>query len=107
MTEAKAKRSRRVLSIAEQRAAIARDEQKLADRKAKLAVEVLKDFITNLKVANVGSLFAVVRANQAGVKDIDTLRTLAEIGGLKVNITEKPAVTRAKKGEPKKNEPKK
>jgi hypothetical protein len=107
MTEAKVPKPRKKPSIAEQRAAIIKDEQKLADRKAKLAVEVLKDFITNLKVANVGSIFSVVRANHAGVKDIDILRTLAEIAKLKVNITEKPVVTRAKKGESKKSETKK
>lgn len=97
MTETKAKRTRRVLSIAEQKAKLALDEQKLAEQKAKLAVDELKDYVSSLKITSITNLFSQVKAGKAGVKDIDILRTIGEVVGLKVNITEKPKATRAKK----------
>jgi len=96
MTEAKAKRTRRVLSIAEQKAKLALDEQKLAEQKAKLAVEELKDYVSNLKITSITNLFSQVKSGKAGVKDIDILRTIAEIVALKVVITDKPKIPRAK-----------
>jgi hypothetical protein len=83
MTTSKPKKPRKTLSIEEQ--------------KAKLAILELKDYINNLKVANVGSVFSVVKANKPGVSALNVLQTLAEIGGLKVIITEKPKATRKPK----------
>jgi len=91
------KKTRKKLSLAEQKAKIEADEAKIAQQKAKIAVTELKDYVNNLKVANVGSLFTVIKANKAGVKDIDILRTLAEIAKLKVNISPKVAASRVKK----------
>jgi hypothetical protein len=59
----------------------------------------LKDYISNLKVANVGSVFSVVKANKPGVSSLNVLQTLAEIGGLKVTISEKPKATRKPKAD--------
>jgi hypothetical protein len=101
MTETKAKRTRRVLSIAEQKAKLALDEQKLAEQKAKLAVDELKDYVSSLKITSIANLFSQVKAGKAGVKDIDILRTIGEVVGLKVVITDKPKIPRTKKGEAK------
>jgi hypothetical protein len=60
-------------------------------------VAELRNYVNDFKVANVGSLFSAIKANKPGVKDLDILRTLAEIAGLKVTITPKLAATRAKK----------
>jgi len=57
----------------------------------------LKDYISNLKVANVGSVFSVIKANKPDVSALNVLQTLAEIGGLRVTITEKPKATRKPK----------
>lgn len=95
--KAAAKNPRKNLTIAEQRAKIEVAKQKLAAQESRLAVNDLKDYITNLKIANVGSLFSVVAANRKDVKKIDVLRTLGEIGGLKVTITEKVKVARKPK----------
>lgn len=91
------KKPRKKLTLVEQKAKLEADEAKIAQQKAKIAVTELKDYVNNLKVANVGSLFTVVKANKPGVKDIDILRTLAEIAKLKVNISPKVPATRAKK----------
>ncbi len=92
-----ATRTRKVLTIDEQKAKLEADRKKLADQESKIAVLELKDYITNLSVSKVGSLFEVVKANNKGVKPIDILITLAEIGKVKVDITAKPIVKRAKK----------
>jgi hypothetical protein len=98
MTETKEKKTRRKLSVAEQKEKLAKAEKLLAEQKAKLAVESLKEYVTNLKITSVTDLFSQVKAGNAGVKDIDILRTIAEIVGLKVVITDKPKIPRAKNG---------
>ena len=90
-------RVRKVLTLEEQKLKYEADLKKLAEQASKIAVLELKDYISNLSVANVGSLFEVVKANKKGVKDLDILITLAEIGKVKVDITEKPKATRAKR----------
>jgi len=97
MTEAKVPKPRKKLSLAEQKDKLAKAEKLLAEQKAKLAVDELKDYVSNLKITSITNLFSQVKSGKAGVKDIDILRTIGEIAGLKVNITEKPKVTRAKK----------
>ena len=92
-----AKKPRKKLNLAEQKAKLAASKTKVAEQESKIAVAELKEFLTNLKVANVGSLFTVANANKPGTTNIDILRTLAEIAGLKVVISPKPVVTRAKK----------
>ncbi len=91
------KKTRKKLSITELKSKLAIDKEKIAEQEAKIAVAELKDYITNLKVANVGSLFTVVKTNKSGIKDIDILRTLAEIAKLKVSISPKLVAKRAKK----------
>ena len=97
LVNATIKKTRKKLSLTEQKEKIAADEAKIAQQKSKIAVAELKDYVSNLKVANVGILFTVVKANKAGVKDIDILLTLAEIAKLKVNISPKVAAKRVKK----------
>jgi hypothetical protein len=97
MTTAKPKKPRKTLSIEEQKAKLAKQKELHAAKEAKLAIAELKDYISNLKVANVGSVFSVVKANKPGVSSLNVLQTLAEIGGLKVTITEKPKATRKPK----------
>lgn len=101
MTETKEKKTRRKLSVAEQKEKLAKAEKLLAEQKAKLAVESLKEYVTNLKITSVTGLFSQVKAGNAGVKDIDILRTIGEVVGLKVVITDKPKIPRTKKGEAK------
>lgn len=88
------KNPRKKLTIAEQRAKIEAARKKLVAQESRLAVLDLKDFVANLKVGNVGSVFSVVTKNRPGVKKIDILRTLAAIGDLKVTIEEKPKTVR-------------
>lgn len=97
MVESKEKRTRKKLTIAEQKAKLAAEKARLDAAYAKLAVDDLKDFVTNLKITSITSLFSQVKAGKTGVKDIDILRTIAEIANLKVNISDKPKVLRAKK----------
>ena len=87
--KAAAKNPRKKLSITEQRAKLEAARAKIAAQESKLAVSEMKEFITNLKVPTVGNLFTVALAAKKDLKKIDVLRTLAEIGGLKVTITEK------------------
>ena len=87
--KATVKNPRKKLSLAEENAKIAAARAKLDAREAKLVVSAMKEFITNLKVTTVGDLFTVALAAKKDLKKIDVLRTLAEIGGLKVTITEK------------------
>ena len=91
------KKTRKKLTLVEQKAKLEADKAKLAEQEAKIAVAELKGYVSDLKVANIGSLFSVVKANKSGIKDIDILRTLADIAGLKVNITIKPVATRGKR----------
>lgn len=95
--KAAVKNPRKKLSIAEQREKIEAAKKKIAAQEARLAVNDLKDYITNLKVPSVGDLFKVAMTNKKEVKKIDVLRTLAEIGGLKVTIIEKVKVDRKPK----------
>jgi len=97
MTTAKPKKPRKTISIEERKAKLVKQKEKTAAAEAKLAIVELKDYISNLKVANVGSVFSVVKANKPGVSSLNVLQTLAEIGGLKVTITEKPKATRKSK----------
>jgi hypothetical protein len=97
MTTSKPKKPRKTLSIEEQKAKLAKQKELHAAKEAKLAIAELKDYLSNLKVANVGSVFSVVNANKPGVSALNVLQTLAEIGGLKVTITEKPKTTRKSK----------
>jgi hypothetical protein len=99
MTTAKPKKPRKTLSIEERKAKLAKQKAATAAAEAKLAIVELKDYISNLKVANVGSVFSVVKANKPDVSSLNVLQTLAEIGGLKVTITEKPKATRKPKAE--------
>lgn len=92
-----AKKTRKKLNLAEQKDKLAASKAKIAEQEAKIAVAELKDYVKNLKVGNIGSLFTVIKANKPGVDTLDILRTLAEIAGLKVVISPKPVVTRAKK----------
>ena len=92
-----AKKTRTKLTLAEQKAKLAADKAKLAEQETKIAVAELKGYLKDLKVANVGSLFSVVKANKPGVTALDVLRTLADIAELKVVISPKPVATRAKK----------
>ncbi len=94
MTTAKPKKPRKTLTIEERKAKLAKQKAATAAAEAKLAIVELKDYISNLKVANVGSVFSVVKANKPGVSALNVLQTLAEIGGLKVVITEKQKVPR-------------
>ena len=96
MAETKEKKTRRKLSLAEQKDKLAKAEKLLAEQKAKLAVDELKDYVSSLKITSVTNLFSQVKAGKAGVKDIDILRTIAEIVELKVVITDKPKIPRAK-----------
>ena len=91
------KNPRKKPSIAEQRAKIEVAKAKIAAQEAKLAVNDLREYITTLKVLTAGNLFTVALANRKDVKKIDVLRTLAEIGGLKVTIVEKQKTIRKKK----------
>lgn len=95
--KAAAKNPRKKLSITEQRAKLEAARAKIAAQESKLAVSEMKEFITNLKVPTVGNLFTVALASKKDVKKIDVLRTLAEIGGLKVTITEKVKTPRKPK----------
>ena len=95
--KAAVKNPRKKLSIADQRAKIEAARAKLAAQESKLAVSEIKEFITNLKVPTVGNLFTVALAAKKDLKKIDVLRTLAEIGGLKVTITEKVKTPRKAK----------
>ncbi len=99
MTTAKPKKSRKTLTIEERKVKLAKQKAATAAAEAKLAIVELKEYISNLKVANVGSVFSVVKANKPGVSSLNVLQTLAEIGGLKVTITEKPKATRKSKVE--------
>jgi ATP sulfurylase len=90
----KPKKPRKTLSIEERKAKLAKQKAATAAAEAKLAILELKDYISNLKVANVGSVFSVVKANKPGVSSLNVLQTLAEIGGLKVVITEKQKIPR-------------
>lgn len=94
MTTSKPKKPRKTLTIEERKAKLAKQKAATAAAEAKLAIVELKDYISNLKVANVGSVFSVVKANKPGVSALNVLQTLAEIGGLKVVITEKQKVPR-------------
>ena len=95
--KAAVKNPRKKLSIAEQQAKLAIAKAKIAAQESKLAVSEMKEFITNLKVPTVGDLFSVALGSRKDVKKIDVLRTLAEIGGLKVTITEKVKTPRKPK----------
>lgn len=97
MAETKVTKTRKKLSLAEQKAKLAAEKLKIAALEAKIAVDDLKDYINNLKIASVTDLFSQVKAGKAGVKDIDILRTIADIAKLKVIITDKPKVSRTKK----------
>ena len=101
MAETKEKKTRRKLSLAEQKAKLEAEKLKLAALEAKIAVDDLKDYISNLKITSVTDLFSQVKAGKAGVKDIDILRTIAEIAEIKVVITDKPKIPRAKNGKAK------
>ena len=91
------KNPRKKLSIADQWAKLALVKAWVAAQESKLAVNDLREYITNLKVTTVGNLFTVALENKKDVKKIDVLRTLAEIGGLKVLITEKVKTPRKPK----------
>ena len=91
------KTPRKKLSLADQWAKLALVKAKVAAQESKLAVSEIKEFITNLKVPTVGNLFTVALAAKKDLKKIDVLRTLAEIGGLKVTITEKVKTPRKPK----------
>ena len=95
--KAAAKNPRKKLSLADQWAKLALVKAKVAAQESKLAVSEIKEFITNLKVPTVGNLFTVAIAAKKDLKKIDVLRTLAEIGGLKVTITEKVKTPRKAK----------
>lgn len=97
MTTEKPKKQRKTLTIEEKKAKLAKQKELHAAAEAKLVIAELKDYISNLKVANVGSVFSVVKANKPGISELNVLQTLAEIGGLKVTITEKPKTTRKSK----------
>jgi hypothetical protein len=97
MTTSKPIKPRKKLTIEEKKAKLAKQKELHAAAEAKLVIAELKDYISNLKVANVGSVFSVVKANKPGVSSLNVLQTLAEIGGLKVTITEKPKATRKSK----------
>ena len=92
-----AKKTRAKLTLSEQKAKLAAYKAKLAEQESKIAVAELKGYLKDLKIANVGSLFSVVKANKPGVTALDVLRTLADIAELKVAISPKPVVTRVKK----------
>ena len=95
--KAPAKNPRKKLSIAEQKAKIEAAKAKIAAQEARLAVNDLREYITNLKVPNLGELFTVAQAGRKDVKKSDVLRTLADIGGVKVTITDKVSAPRKPK----------
>lgn len=97
-----AKRTRKTLTLAEQKEQLLKDKQALAAKEAKIAVLELKGYVQTLKVDSVQGLFTAVKAHSKGMQDIDILRTIAEIVKLKVTIAEKPIVKRAPKGSVKK-----
>jgi hypothetical protein len=91
------KNPRKKLTIDEQKAKLALAKAKIVAQESRLAVNDLREYITALKVPTIGSLFTAAMTNRKDVKKIDVLRTLAEIGGLKVTITEKVKVPRQSK----------
>lgn len=96
-TKPATKTTRKKLSIVEQKTKLELNKKKLAEQESKIKVAELKDYMINLKVDNVGSVFNVVKESKSGVTTMDVLRTLAEISGLKVLITEKLKVIRKPK----------
>jgi hypothetical protein len=72
MTTAQPKKPRKTLTIEEQKAKLAKQKESHAAKEAKLAIVELKDYISNLKIANVGSVFSVVKANKPGVSSLNT-----------------------------------
>ena len=96
-TKPAVKNPRKKLTLAAQMAKVEEKQAKLTAQASRLAVLDLKDFVSNLKVANVGSVFSVVAAQRPGTKNIDILQTLAAIGDLKVTIIEKPKTVRKTK----------
>ena len=94
--KAAAKNPRKKLSIADERKKIETARAKLDARESRLAVNDLREYITNLKVPTVGNLFTVALANRKEVTKADVLRTLAAIGNVKVTITDKVVKTRKK-----------
>ena len=97
-----AKRTRKTLTLAEQKEQLLKDKQALAAKEAKIAVLELKGYVEKLKADGVQSLFSAVKAHSKDTKDIDILRTIAEIVGLKVTISQNLKLTRATKGSVKK-----
>jgi hypothetical protein len=95
--KAAAKNPRKKLSIAEQRAKIEAAKAKIAALESRLAVNDMKDYLINLKVPTVGDLFKVALEGRKTETKLNVLQTLAEIGGLKVTITEKVKVARKPK----------
>jgi hypothetical protein len=71
MTTVKPKKPRKTLTIEEQ-AKLTKQKESHAAKEAKLAILESKDFISNLKVANVGSVFSVVKANKPGLSSLNT-----------------------------------
>lgn len=96
------KRTRKTLTLAEQKAKLAASKAKVAAQETKIAVLELKGYVETLKVDSVQGLFTAVKAHSKGMQDIDILRTIAEIVKLKVIVSEKPIVKRAAKGSVKK-----
>lgn len=91
------KKTRTALTLEQRKAKLAKDKAKFEKEHAQIAILELKDYISALKIANVGSLFSVVKANKPNVDAVDVLRTLADIAKLKVVITEKPRTARKPK----------
>lgn len=92
------KKTRKVKSLAERKATLEEAKKRLAADEAKIAVAELKEFLAAFKPTTIASLFDELKAQKASVKRIDVLRTIAEIGKVKVTITEKPIAARANKG---------
>ena len=91
------KKPRKILTIAEKKEKIQAARARLEAQEIKLAVNDLREYITNLKVPSVGDLFTVALTNRKDVKKSDVLRTLAAIGKVKVTITDKVSTTRKSK----------
>ena len=96
------KKTRKTLTLAEQKEQLLEAKKALAAKEAKIAVLELKGYVEKLKVDSVQGLFTAVKAHSKGMQDIDILRTIAEIVKLKVTIAEKLIVKRAPKGTAKK-----
>ena len=83
MTTAKPMKLRKTLTIEKKNAQLTKQKELYDAVEAQLAILELKDYISNLKVANVGSVFSVVKSNKPSVSSLNTFQTFAELSSVK------------------------